>query len=100
MQMKIAGKLNDKKYSSYSVHDLNVIPLLTYYNLTTSDCLRKMYKNQTMTTQCAEPIPFASNLMFELHQNDAQVNQYLVKVRYNGVYYKLFGKNTTEVDFD
>jgi len=22
-----------------------------------------------------------------------------VKVRYNGVYYKLFGKNTTEVDY-
>ena len=64
MQQKIAGKLDNKKYSSYSVHDLNVIPLLTYYNLTSSDCLKKMYKNQTLTTQCAEPIPFASSLMF------------------------------------
>jgi hypothetical protein len=31
--------------SAYSVHDSNIVPLLTYYNLTSSECLKKHYKN-------------------------------------------------------
>ena len=99
MQLKISNKLGPKKYTSIAIHDLNMIPLLTFYNLTSGECLRKQFKNQTVTENCVDPIPFASNLIFELHQNDSAPSSYIVKVRYNGVYYKIFGKNTTEIDF-
>jgi len=60
-----------KKFSSISVQDTNIIPLLTFYNITSSDCLHRQFKNQTYTGNCADAIPYASDLMFELHQNDS-----------------------------
>jgi hypothetical protein len=95
MELKVINNLGVKKFSSVSAHDNNVLALLTYYNITSADCLRKQYKNQTYTGNCADPIPFASDLIFELHQSDTDESQFFVKARYNGVYYKLFGKNTT-----
>ena len=86
MDLKIKNQLGVKKLTSISIHDSNIIPLLTFYNLTSSDCLRKQYKNQTVIGNCVDPIPFASNLIFELHQNDSNINDYFVKVRYNGAY--------------
>ena len=70
--------------------------MLVYYNLTSSDCLKKHYHNHTVTGNCAIPIPFASNLIFELHQSDTNTSDYFVKVRFNGIYYNLCGKNSTE----
>jgi hypothetical protein len=58
------GKLAVKKLSLYSAHDTNVLPLMVFFNLTSSDCLKKQYKNQTVTGNCAVPIPFASNIYF------------------------------------
>jgi hypothetical protein len=72
-----------------------MIPLLTYYNLTSADCIKKVYKNKTSTGVCVDPLPYASNLIFELHQS--ATNDYFVKTRYNGVYYKLWGKATVEI---
>jgi hypothetical protein len=83
-----------KKMSLYSAHDSNVLPLLVFYNLTSSECLKRLYKNETVKGNCAVPIPFASNLLFELHQND-QTSEYFVKMRFNGIYYNLCDKNST-----
>lgn len=95
----IKGKLGVKKLSIYSGHDTNVVPLMVFFNLTSSDCLKKQFMNQTVTGNCAVPVPFASNIFFELHQDDNNASEYFVKVRYNGIYYNLCGKNSTECPF-
>ena len=68
---------------------------MVYYNLTSAECLRKLYHNETVKENCAVPVPFASSIIFELHQDDTQQTKHFVKVRYNGKYYNLCGKNST-----
>jgi hypothetical protein len=92
MENLIKGNLGVKKLSIHSGHDSNVVPLLTYYNLTTAECLKRQYRNESIKGNCAVPIPFASNLFFELHQDDKNLSNYFVKARYNGIYYDLCGK--------
>lgn len=99
MEKVIQNKLDVKKLSIYSGHDTNVVPLLVFYNLTSSECLKKQWMGQTVTGNCAVPIPFASNLFFELHQDDKNASRFFVKMRYNGNYFNLCGKNTTECLF-
>lgn len=99
MENLIKGNLATKKLSAYSAHDSNVVPLLVFFNLTSSECLKKQYKNETVNGNCAVPVPFASSIFFELHQNDQNKLNYFVKVRYNGQYYNLCGKNSTECEF-
>lgn len=81
--------------TAISIHDLNIIPLLTFFNLTSADCLKKKFRNQPFAGNCVDPIPFASNLIFELHQEDNDFNNFFIKVRYNGFYYKVLGADTT-----
>ncbi len=64
MEKVIQQKLNAKKLSVYSGHDVNVVPLMVFYNLTSSDCLKKLWMGQTVAGNCAMPIPFASNIFF------------------------------------
>lgn len=68
------GKDEVKRFSIYSGHDSNLVPLLNYLNLTTPECITKKWKNETITGNCADVPPFASNLIFELHQNDTNLN--------------------------
>lgn len=84
------GKEEVMKYSVYSGHDTNVMPILTTLNLTTPGCLSKAFRNETVDN-CAHPPPFAASLVFELHEDDEHEGQYFVKVRYNGIYYKICG---------
>jgi hypothetical protein len=53
MEKIINGKYDSKKMTIYSGHDTNVAPMLTFLNLTTADCVRRRYKNQTVTGNCA-----------------------------------------------
>lgn len=55
---------------------------------------------QKVAENCAVPIPFASNLFFELHQDDKNTSHYFVKMRYNGNYFNLCDKNSTECPFE
>lgn len=64
MERVIAGKYDNKKLTVYSGHDTNVAPLLTFMNLTTADCVRRKYRNETVIGNCAEPVPFASSMQF------------------------------------
>ena len=75
-----------KKYSVFSGHDTNVMPLLNFFNLTTPECIQKTWKNETVKGNCAEVPPFAANLVFELHESDTSAGSYFVKIRYNGNY--------------
>jgi hypothetical protein len=64
MELAIQGKLGVKKLSIYSGHDINVVPLMVFFNLTSAECLKRQWMNQTVVGNCAVPIPFASNLFF------------------------------------
>lgn len=97
MEKAIAGKLDGKKISIYSGHDTNVAPMLTFLNLTTAECVKRKFKNETVVGNCAEPVPFASSIQYELHQRDGEVNaaSYFVKIKYNGDYYLLCESKST-----
>jgi hypothetical protein len=99
----IAGKNDNKKLAVYSGHDTNVAPMLTFLNLTTAECVRRKYRNETVSGNCAEPVPFASSIQFELHHRDSSegelASNHFVKVRYNGDYYRLCESNAFECDF-
>ena len=76
----------------YSGHDTNVAPMLTFMNLSSADCLRRKWRNETVSGNCGEPVPFASSVQFELHQRESSLeglfaSSYFVKIRYNGDYY-------------
>lgn len=89
------GEKEVKRYSIYSGHDTNVVPLLAFFNLTSHECITKKWRNESFTGNCADAPPFASSLIFELHQNDDNPSEHFVKLRYNGEYYKLCGTNST-----
>ncbi len=74
MENLIKGNLGVKKLSAYSAHDSNVVPLLVYFNLTTAECLKKQFNNETVHGNCAVPVPFASSIFFELHQDDQKAS--------------------------
>ncbi len=74
MENLIKGNLGVKKLSAYSVHDSNIVPLLVYFNLTTAECLKKQFNSETVIGNCAVPVPFASSIFFELHQDDQKTS--------------------------
>ncbi len=64
MKRAINGSIGAKKLSVFSGHDSDVVPFMIYYNLTSSDCLKKQWNNQTVNGNCAVPIPYASSIFF------------------------------------
>lgn len=66
-QYKSKSSLGMRKISIYSRHDSDLVPLLVFLNLTTPECIKKVYKNQTFTGNCAPAPDFAANLIFEFH---------------------------------
>jgi len=73
--------------------------MLSFFNLSSPDCVRRKYRNETVRGNCGEPVPFASNLLFELHQNDSDslpsAGAYYVRIKYNGQYYQLCERTAT-----
>ncbi len=53
MNRVINGTYDDKKLTIFSGHDTNVAPMLTFLNLTTPECVKRKFKNQTVTGNCA-----------------------------------------------
>ena len=64
MEKVIAGRYDSKKLTIYSGHDTNVAPMLTFMNLSSADCLRRKWRNETVSGNCGEPVPFASSIQF------------------------------------
>ena len=100
MTMVIEGKYGQKKITVFSGHDSDVVPILTFFNLTTADCVQRRFRNESITGNCADPVPFASSIQFELHQQDSTLglkdssssaSGYYVKIKYNGDYYQVCG---------
>ena len=47
------GKDEVKKFSIYSGHDINVVPVMMFFNLTNPSCIEKSWKNETVEGNCA-----------------------------------------------
>jgi len=97
MAQYILQKLEDKmnpdspsklKYAGLSGHESNLFPFMLQYKLTNLDCIINNLKNNTPppVKGCETPPKFASNLMWELSQ-DNQSNWY-VGTFFNGVLIK------------
>ena len=59
---------SQRKWSMFFMKEMNMMPLVTKLNLTSSDCLNKQWKNQTVDSiNCVDPPGFSANLLMELH---------------------------------
>lgn len=98
MDLAKSHKLGDKKWSMFFGKELNFVPLVNVLNLTSPECLTQQWKNQTVTSlNCMEVPSFSSNLIFELHEDDAF--QHSIRVKYNGQYANLCGRKEIECEY-
>ena len=74
------NKTSKIKFVSYLGRDMNLIPLLAAFNITTMECLRANFLNHTANLDCKGP-EFAASLKWELYSID---RKYFVKMYYNG----------------
>jgi hypothetical protein len=49
MDRVVKNKNGEKKLTIFSGHDTNVAPMLSFYNLSSPECVKKKYKNETVT---------------------------------------------------
>jgi hypothetical protein len=106
MELVIAKKNGEKRLTVISAHDTDLAPILTTLNITSAECVQRLYRNQSWAGNCAEPVPFASSIQFELHLDDSthysnskDPQDYFVRVKYNGDYYQLCQSKTTQCVF-
>lgn len=73
--------------------------MLSFFNLSSAECVKNKYRNISVKGNCGEPVPFASNLIFELHQRDNNdlptAAAFYVRIKYNGQYYQLCETTST-----
>lgn len=78
-------KLNhtiDKKLILLSAHDMTVMQVLTGLNLTGYECLYEKWVTKNENKNCLSFPPYASNIFFELHENE-KTKKFFVDVIYN-----------------
>jgi hypothetical protein len=87
------------KWTFLSGHDSDLFAMQTGMNLTSFTCIEELYrKGSTSALNCETGANlFGANLMFELHSDDE--SNFYVKVRSNGRYVNLCGKNSTQCDY-
>lgn len=83
------------KWTFLSCHDTDIFAMQLGMNLTSFSCIEEQYrKGNTSAMNCETGANFfASNMIFELHSEDGKA--FTVKVKSNGKYVKLCGKNST-----
>lgn len=87
------------KWTFLSGHDTDIVALHLGLNLSSAACIEELYqKGSTTALNCENGANyFASNLIFELHSDDAKA--FYVKIRSNGKYVNLCGKKSTQCDY-
>lgn len=86
---KLKG-IEKMKWIMYSAHDTTLLSILAGLNLTNYECLLEYRKeNKKPDLNCFSYPTYASNLFFELFQNDL-TDEYYVKIKYNGNIIKEF----------
>ena len=85
---KLAHANSTKKWIMLSGEDTNVVPTLTFLNLTSAPCIEDKWQGQSLDKylNCEDGPDFAANLLIELHSNSSQP---YVKIKYNGKYANL-----------
>lgn len=72
MELARMHRYGDRKWSMFFPKEGTLTPLLTILNLTSTNCLTQRWKNQTVTDlNCMEPPTFSTNMLVELHEDDA-----------------------------
>ncbi|KAL4470723.1 hypothetical protein ABPG72_016728 [Tetrahymena utriculariae] len=99
----IAGN-SSLKWISHSGHDTNIGPILLALNFSSIECqLNQFYNQGQQFLNCADGPHFASHILFEVHESSENVkndkSQLYVRVRYNGQYMNLCGRNSTECSY-
>lgn len=86
------------KWSFLAGHEGDMLATQLALNITSSTCIEEMYrKGQTSAWACElEGLDFASNIIIELHSDDAK--NFYVKIRSNGNYMKL-SQNSYQIPF-
>ena len=75
------------KWSTLSIREGDIYSAMNDLNISSSRCIEEMWRRGTTDAlNCASEVPFASSLIFELHQEE---ESYQVKVRFNGRYINL-----------
>lgn len=85
LRQKLESVVSNKttnKMTFISCHSSNLWPILTLFNLTSTDCLTQKWNGDPVTAiNCVIPPYFAANLIVELHEDNGIV---WVMIRYNG----------------
>ena len=85
------------RWTALSGHDLDIIPLFTELNISSSACIEELYrKGQTSAVNCEQFPEFASSIIFELHQDQSNFS---VRVRVDGKYMNLCEKKSPECSY-
>ena len=86
------------KWTFLSGHDLDIVPLYNDLNLSSSQCIEELYrKGSTSALNCEQVPVFATSLIFELY---TEGSSHTIKIRSNGKYMNLCGKNSTECKYE
>ena len=98
MDLAKSHKIGEKRWSMFFTKEGTISPLMTTLNLTSTDCLTQRFKNQTVTSlNCMDPPSMSSNLIMELHEDDAF--EHYVRIKYNGEYANLCEKKETRCEY-
>lgn len=81
-----------------SCHSSNLWPILTLFNLTSTECLTQKWNGDPVTAiNCVTPPYYAANFIVELHEDNGIVS---VMIRYNGKYAYLCENRQTKCEYD
>eukprot|EP00828_Plagiopyla_frontata_P010535 TRINITY_DN15648_c0_g1_i1.p1 TRINITY_DN15648_c0_g1~~TRINITY_DN15648_c0_g1_i1.p1 ORF type:complete len:186 (-),score=42.13 TRINITY_DN15648_c0_g1_i1:9-566(-) len=84
------------KFIFYSAHDTTVQSILAGLNLSNYQCQYDLYNlGSTDFPTCMKEYPqYATSMLFELYY-DTELEEYLIKILYNGEYLNICNRNST-----
>lgn len=95
---RIKNPNQDLKWTFLSGHDLDIVPLYTDLNLSSSRCVEELYrKGQTSALNCEQYPQFTASLIFELY---TQGTDHIIKIRSNGKYMNLCEQKSSECKYE
>lgn len=101
--LALAENRTSYKWKMFSAHDTTVSMITTGLNLTSYECVAKLLEQKRMgidiskEDDCFLFPQYASNLIFELHQEN---NLHYVKIKYNGKYVKICGNKDRKCRYE
>lgn len=91
MQNFVDDKKDKKIFRSLVGHDTGLHSFTIGHGLSSSDCILKRIKGETVDTVCEDSPDFTSTYLYELAKDEA--NNFYVRILYNGVPFKVCSEN-------